>query len=171
MQTVFVNSVEEATLRIGNAIDAVTAAPMQNTMRELAENFYDGVKKNFERQVNSDGVLWPARSDKTGLAGTAGHPLLRKTDELYDAATGQAAGGLDIEDRAFTAYVDKTIHHPGAMIHQFGGDVPNAFGLGVSVHIPQREYFYVNDDALTIMIDTFTNAITTLLSSELGNTH
>lgn len=91
------------------------------------------VAQHFGDQLSGDGSRWPPRKDKLT------HPLLILSSLLFQSSVGNAAGKVDrLEDRELELGIDKTAV-PYAGVHQFGYPKRN---------IPQRQYWWVSDDAI-----------------------
>lgn len=149
---------------IAEIIRRVESDPMQDGMQRMEEVFRAGVADNFQRAMDSEGRPWPDRKEEGD-----GHPLLIDPSDEYDLY-GAATGGsiTRIENRAFESGVSANADHPGALIHNFGGDIPNAFGLGISVHIPQREYLYASEATLDAMADILADQVQAIVASVVG---
>ena len=97
-------------------------------LAQAATEVFKSVEKNFARQVDDNGVAWPPRKDNLP------HPLLIKTGDMKDAATGGLGSQVRYNrDKAEIGIRGSVI--PYAWRHQNGDEGR-----------PQRKFFYLHQE-------------------------
>jgi phage gpG-like protein len=110
----------------------------------------DGVRQSFMDASSPSGQAWPARK-RIG----DGHPLLRESGALLEAAAGTGPGHVDRIENGDTQVlgVDKSVERggiPGAAVHQFSFPPRN---------IPARPYEGFSNQTLDRMEPAIANAL------------
>jgi phage gpG-like protein len=117
--------------------DNIAGANYAPALSDVALEVYVSVERNFSRQVDQDGVIWPPRKDNLP------HPLLILTGAMLDASTGGVGAKLDIEPNSLAMGVESGAI-PYAAVHQFGFE-----------NIPRRQYFYLNENERPDAVQAF----------------
>lgn len=107
-----------------------------------AEEFRNGIWRNFIATEGPDGTTWPPRKDNLP------HPLLFKTGQMLEAAIGEGGGAVtEIGPHdALLEVSDSAVPH--AKWQQYG--TKNKDG---SQRIPPRPYYYAGSTTLDAMTD------------------
>lgn len=127
--------VAEFLSELDSAQRRIRIVELDGPLVEAGKQFGKEVADNFQRQVGSDGSVWPPHATLTvKLHGP--HPLLRLSYRMYRAAT-------DLNDSA----AKKVLSRRSITLGINGDEIPYAAvqdqGGG---RIPQREFFYLSED-------------------------
>lgn len=120
--------------KLPDEIDNLNHAP---ALEDATDEVFESVDRNFGRQTDSDGELWPPRKD------ILPHPLLILTGAMKEAATGGPGSFIQYSRRDVKLGVRAEII-PYAARHQYGEDP-----------VPRREYFYINIEDRGYVLDAF----------------
>ena len=109
----------------------------QPALSSAAEQVRASVKKNFGRQTDSGGNVWPPRKDDLP------HPLLILTSAMFEASSGGAGSFTNFSQAAVEiGIIGAAI--PYAAVHQYGAG-----------RVPRREYFYLNKEEEPLVSSAF----------------
>lgn len=108
-------------------LENLFAKPMEVLERPVRELVLDAIRQQFETEGAYGGDEWQELAKRTQderrlLAFPPEHPILRRTDRLFDALQGRDGGEVIVTRDTFTL---KTTGIPDAAAHQFGSDHSN----------------------------------------------
>ena len=124
----------------------------RDALLPAADQFGQEIDGNFRREQDSNGADWLPHSPVT-IALHGEHPLLRLSYAMYSAAVDyrNPASYHELSSQAITIGID-------------GNDIPYANrqdqGGG---NVPQREYFYLNEDSQEIVRQVIDEALFPLI--------
>lgn len=109
---------------------------MRAPFADISEDVQMHTLERYKRQVSPDDVPWKRRKKSKD----AGRPVLWLHGDLYNAIERESG-----DDFAAIGVLRTGAPAEYAAIHQFGGDIENAFGKGVTVTIPARPYLGIEE--------------------------
>jgi phage gpG-like protein len=137
---------------LGDAIFAVDAA-LQNRALPLAlarEQVQSDVRERFETETDPDGEPWQQWADSYADRAQDNAGILRKTDELYEAAISDEAVVISND----TVFYDSSVLPERGAWHQEGRPARKTKG-GSPNPLPQRQFLGLSDAAVTVIFATF----------------
>lgn len=112
-------------------LDNLFAAPMRVLEGPVRKLVLDAIEQQFESEGGYGGTPWQELADRTVeerelLGFPPEHPILRRTDRLFDALQGRMGGAeggeIEVTKNTFTL---RTVNIPDAAAHQYGSDHSN----------------------------------------------
>ena len=100
----------------------------REALQEVIPSIYQSVQKNYGRQTDETGAVWPPRKDNLP------HPLLILSGVMFDASTGGLGSFQRVDSRSAEMGIRGGVV-PYAGVHHDGNS-----------RVPKRRFFYLHAD-------------------------